>query len=54
MNAWHVRECLACRWVRLRYPENLTVPNMLYFLAVPTLTYQVRPWLWVEGLGTRD
>ncbi|GFR48230.1 hypothetical protein Agub_g10091, partial [Astrephomene gubernaculifera] len=24
-----------------RYPENLTARNMLYFLAVPTLTYQV-------------
>ncbi|KAF8065886.1 DGAT1C [Scenedesmus sp. PABB004] len=28
-------------WATLRFPENLTVPNMLYFLAVPTLVYQV-------------
>jgi hypothetical protein len=28
-------------WACLRYPENLTVTNMLYYLAVPTLTYQV-------------
>lgn len=24
------------------YPENLTVANMLYFMAAPTLCYQVR------------
>lgn len=28
-------------WARLRYPENLTLTNMLHYLAVPTLTYQV-------------
>ncbi|KIZ06773.1 diacylglycerol acyltransferase [Monoraphidium neglectum] len=28
-------------WCALAYPENLTVNNMLFFLAVPTLTYQV-------------
>ncbi len=25
----------------VRYPENLTVKNLLYFLAAPTLVYQV-------------
>ena len=25
----------------VRYPENLTVNNLLYFLAAPTLVYQV-------------
>lgn len=24
-----------------RYPENLTLGNLMYFLALPTLTYQV-------------
>ena len=28
-------------WAKLQYPENLTVGNMLVFLAVPTLVYQV-------------
>jgi hypothetical protein len=28
-------------WAVLKYPENLTMRNMLYYLAVPTLTYQV-------------
>ncbi|GIM06446.1 hypothetical protein Vretimale_10762, partial [Volvox reticuliferus] len=29
-------------WGQLaKYPENLTVRNLMYFLAVPTLTYQV-------------
>lgn len=31
----------SAEWAVLRYPENLTISNMLYFLAVPTLTYQV-------------
>jgi hypothetical protein len=31
----------AAEWAVLRYPENLTIANMLYYLAVPTLTYQV-------------
>lgn len=31
-------------WATLRYPENLTVKNMLYFVAIPTLTYQVSSW----------
>jgi len=25
----------------VRYPENLTLNNLLYFLAAPTLVYQV-------------
>jgi hypothetical protein len=29
----------------LRYPENLTIANMLYYLAVPTLTYQVSSFM---------
>lgn len=28
-------------WATLRYPENLTASNMLYYLAAPTLTYQI-------------
>ena len=28
-------------WAVLRYPENLTVADLAYFLAAPTLTYQV-------------
>jgi diacylglycerol O-acyltransferase-1 len=28
-------------WALLQYPENLTAGNMLFFLAVPTLVYQV-------------
>jgi hypothetical protein len=28
-------------WARLRYPENLSALNMLWFLATPTMTYQV-------------
>jgi hypothetical protein len=54
-------------WCALAYPENLTVNNMLFFLAVPTLTYQVRsgcaqlgwraaaagPWPCALGRGLR-
>lgn len=29
------------RWAVLRFPENLTLGNMLWFLAAPTLVYQV-------------
>lgn len=49
--------CVLCtpgtspEWATLRYPENLTVSNMLYYLAAPTLTYQVCSFFWVEGLG---
>ena len=28
-------------WALLRYPENLSVANLGYFMAAPTLTYQV-------------
>uniref|UniRef100_A0A7R9VM43 O-acyltransferase n=1 Tax=Chlamydomonas euryale TaxID=1486919 RepID=A0A7R9VM43_9CHLO len=28
-------------WALLRYPENLTLSNLAYFAAAPTLTYQV-------------
>ena len=28
-------------WCLLRYPENLTLGNLSYFIAAPTLTYQV-------------
>lgn len=35
----------------LRYPENLTIANMLYYLAVPTLTYQV---CWLCGIARLD
>jgi hypothetical protein len=34
----------SAEWAVLRYPENLTVANMLYYLAVPTLTYQVNTY----------
>ena len=29
-------------WALLRFPENLTAANMLWFLAAPTLVYQVQ------------
>jgi hypothetical protein len=35
---YHCAAVLPCR-----YPENLTLKNMLYFLAVPTLSYQASP-----------
>lgn len=31
----------AAEWALLRYPENLTLGNLAYFIAAPTLTYQV-------------
>jgi len=36
----------SAEWATLRYPENLTISNMLYYLAVPTLTYQVCRLFW--------
>ena len=34
----------------LRYPENISLPNLAYFLAAPTLCYQpVYPRRWAQG-----
>jgi diacylglycerol O-acyltransferase-1 len=42
------------RWALLQYPENVALGNMLYYLAAPTLTYQVnfpRSHRWAGGWG---
>ncbi len=36
----------------LRYPENISLGNLAYFLAAPTLCYQpVYPRRWGAGVG---
>ena len=39
-------------WAVLRYPENLTLPSLSYFIAAPTLTYQVSPWTYIVSCSS--